>query len=214
MGIPKATRYQNAVRLLAIIVAASDDVSETETGKDVVGVLHSQLKLQALDFWMRSPDYLANELVNEFERTGDLDFLVTAKQILDSREPDLRSFPMIRFFFGAFEPLDDALALLKVHDLIRIERVGEPGRIKEHVYLLTLAGKKAMTKLAEMAPELNWYAERARLVAQIAGNTGGKALKDRQYLQNEYSTTALGGTIPAITGKVIDRLNTHKDLLG
>jgi hypothetical protein len=29
--------------------------------------MRSQLRLQALDFWLRNPDYLADELLNEYD---------------------------------------------------------------------------------------------------------------------------------------------------
>jgi hypothetical protein len=41
----------------------------------------------------------------------DRSALKLAVQILESDEPELRRFPMIRWFFGAYEPLDDALAV-------------------------------------------------------------------------------------------------------
>lgn len=62
-------------------------------GGDVVCVLHSQSRLQALDFWMRNPDYLANELLTEFETSGERDLLTIAQRIFDDREPDLRRLP-------------------------------------------------------------------------------------------------------------------------
>jgi len=205
--VPKATRYQNAVRLLAIIVAAADYTNGPKWGNDVVGVLHAQARLQALDFWVRNPDYFANEILKEFENTYDNRLLVLAQEIIDSREPDLRRLPMVRFKFGAFEPLDDSLALLRSHDFIRIHRERLPGnKIKEHIYLLTASGKKAMDELVGMGPELEWYVKRAQLVVQIAGDSGGRALKDRQYLQKEYLTTGWGHQIPTIAERVQRRL--------
>jgi hypothetical protein len=203
----RATRLQNAVRILSILNAAAEAFEPSLLEPDVVGVFRSEARLQALDFWMRNPDYLANELLNEFERTREEELFQKARQILDSREPDLRRFPMIRFRFGAFEPLDDALSLLRSHDFIRIHRQGIPGQhVREHTYLLTVAGREAMRGLATLGPEMQWYQQRSELVARIAGEAGGRALKGRQYLQAEYAETELGAIINSITEKVRARI--------
>lgn len=205
--IAVASERQTAIRLLACIQAAGDTTSGSRWGHDIVCVLHSQSRLQALDFWMRNPDYLANELLTEFESSGERDLLTIVQRIFDNREPDLRRLPMVRYLFGAFEPLDNALAILRAADLIRIKRDGVPGgKIREHLYLLTTAGKDALGRIAAAAPELGWYRDRAYIVARVAGAQGGKALKDRQYLQAEYAGTELSHVIQPITDRVLARL--------
>lgn len=205
--IAVASERQTAIRLLACIQAAGDTSNARRWGRDVVCVLHSQSRLQALDFWMRNPDYLANELLTEFEASGERDLLAIAQRIFDDREPDLRRLPMVRYLFGAFEPLDNALAILRAADLIRIKRDGVPGgKIREHLYLLTTAGEDALGRIAAAAPELGWYRDRAGIVARVAGAQGGKALKDRQYLQAEYAGTELSHVIQPITDGVLARL--------
>jgi hypothetical protein len=169
--IAVASERQTAIRLLACIQAAGDTNNASRWGCDVVCVLRSQSRLQALDFWMRNPDYLANELLTEFETSGERDLLTIAQRIFDDREPDLRRLPMVRYLFGAFEPLDNALAILRAADLIRIKRDGVPGgKIREHLYLLTNAGEDALGRIAAAAPELGWYRDRARIVARVAGD--------------------------------------------
>ncbi|WP_205341682.1 hypothetical protein [Denitrificimonas caeni] len=204
--VPVATDRQSAVRLLACIDAGSKSVADQSWGVDVVAVLHGQAKLQALDFWMRNPDYLANELMNEFEKNGDTALIQLAEQIFESREPDLRRLPMIRYHFGAFEPLDNALAILRATGLIKVRRVGMPGKIREHLYLLTSRGRSSMNELASAAPEIAWYKDRANVVVAIAGDVGGKVLKDRQYLQQEYASTELKHLIAPVTDRVRARL--------
>lgn len=142
--IAVASERQTAVRLLACIKAAGDAQNVSQYGSDVICVLRAQSRLQALEFWMRNPDYLANELLTEFEASGERDLLTIAQRIFDDREPDLRRLPMVRYLFGAFEPLDNALAILRAADLVRIKRDGIPGgKIREHLYLLTVAGRDA-----------------------------------------------------------------------
>lgn len=205
-GSRQPSDRQSAVRLLACINAAAGAVSPMFQVAEVVGELRAQSRLQALDFWMRNPDYLANELLNEFELHHDDALLRLAREIFKSREPALRRLPMIRYHFGAFEPLDNALSILRAADLVRLRRHGVPGQVREHVYLLTQKGRSSMETLAGLAPELDWYRERAAVVAAIAGDTGGTALKDRQYLQKEYADTELKHVIAPITERVRERL--------
>ncbi len=202
----KPSDRQSAVRLLACIVAGGREPEPGKWDKGVVAILDGQARLQALDFWMRYPDYLANELLNSYEETGLKETFDTAKRIFDDREPDLRHLPMIRYHFGAFEPLDNALAILRAADLIRIKRTGQPGHIQRHLYLLTQQGLEAMETLAQAATELAWYKDRAELVAEIAGEQGGTALKDRQYLQKEYAETDLSQPIRSISERVMKRI--------
>lgn len=65
-----------------------------------------------------------------------------------------------------------------------------------------------MDTLASSAAELTWYRERARIVARVAGATGGAALKDRQYLQREYAQTELNRVIAPVAERVQARLAT------
>lgn len=206
-AIPAASDRQSAVRLLACLAAAGTAVVGAEWGDDVVAVLRAQLRLQALDFWMRNPDYLADEILTEFERTADEGLLALASEILVSREPDLRRLPMVRYHFGAFEPIDNPLAILRAAGFVRVHREGVPGQVREHVYLLTRSGRDAMERLAGAAPELAWYRDRALVVARLAGDAGGAALKARQYKQAEYASTALGSAIAPITERVRERLD-------
>lgn len=205
--IPEVNDLQAAVRLLACVCAGAVAEGSEAFGPDVVAVLWGQARLQAIDFWVRYPDYLANELINEFEGNGNRDDLLIARSIYGGREPDLRRIPMVRYRFGAFEPLDNPLAILRSLDLVRVSRAGRPGNIREHAYLLTVGGRAAMDRMSEDCEELAWYRERALVSARISGEAGGGALKARQYLQEDYAGTPLRATIPSITEKVRQRLD-------
>jgi len=80
--------------------------------------------------------------------------------------------------------------------------------------LLTRAGEAALDRLSAAAPELAWYRDRAQIVARVAGTRGGKALKDRQYLQKEYAGTELSQVIAPVTDRVLQRLETILEGLG
>ena len=50
------------MRLLLLLVAAGDPVDQAASGtpEGATHVIRGQMRLQALDFWLRYPDYLAN----------------------------------------------------------------------------------------------------------------------------------------------------------
>jgi hypothetical protein len=211
--IRQASLWQDAVRLLLLLDAAAKPISEDMGAPaETVGVVHTQVRLQKLDFWVRYPDYLANELLNEYEAHPDSPGLVDqAEQILSSQEPDLRRFPMLRYRFGAFEQLDNALSVLIEKGLARKhDRLGEK-RVIQHNYFLLAKGRATTDSLLVEAPALTWYVERTRTVVALVDGLGGSRIKDRQYLQREYADTPIGSYIPSITEQARRRLATIRD---
>lgn len=170
-------------------------------------IFKGEVRLQAFDFWMRNPDYLAAELLDLFAETNDPIYFEAAKAILENDEPDIRRVPMIRYFFGAYERLDDALSLLRSRDLIRIKgHKGANNKVLETDFVLTKAGYDICSAAVSQEPILQWYADRAELVAKVAGTMSGTALKQKQYQRATYAETKLRGVIPAITDDVRRRL--------
>lgn len=197
--------HRDALRILFILRAGGIPV-EPPTEK-VALIFKGEVRLQAFDFWMRNPDYLAAELIDLFVETKDKCHYEAARSILDAEEPDLRRVPMVRYFFGAYEPLDDALSLLRSRDLVRITGIkGTNNKVLETDFVLTKAGYDICSVAVSEEPILQWYADRAELVAKVAGSMGGTALKQKQYQRASYAETKLGGVIPAITKDVRIRL--------
>jgi len=206
-GRPTSTK-QDAVRLLLLIHTASGHVPTprpAEAPADAVAVLHTQVLLQKLDFWLRNPDYLANELLTRYETDGDAGDLDLAEHILLSDEPEVRRYPMLRYLFGAYEPLDTALAMLAAPRLV-IKRRTRQGSRPPLDYYLTEQGRHIAQTIVADVPELAYYVERSALVADLAAGRRGSALRDVQYLQEEYAETALGERIGGIAARARDRL--------
>ncbi|MFG1653220.1 hypothetical protein ACGFIE_25155 [Micromonospora sp. NPDC049275] len=156
---------------------------------------------------MRNPDYLADELVTMVE-AGELQdgFLGTAWSLLNDPEPDLHWYPMPRWFYGAYEQLDDAFALLETYGLATLIRIGRPTRKSQrNQFFLTQAGATAAVELAN-EPVLDWYVKQVQLVKIVAGDDNGQSLKDRQYRQATYAGTELGLDIDPIAPHVRQRL--------
>lgn len=208
------TRMQDAVRILMLIDKAAEVVDgSTLAAADpplatAVGVVRTQVRLQKLDFWVRNPDYLANELLNDYEN-GDQDptLLQMAGEILDSEEPELRRYPMLRYLFGAYEDLEDALSVLRQADLVIHRKKGRPRKITRTDYYITQSGKDMAARIRKNYPELAWYSTRAALVVLLADGQGATTLKDRQYLVDEYLKTPHGVQIPSITDRARRRLS-------
>lgn len=173
-------------------------------------VVRSELRLQAVDFWLRNPDYLADELITLVESGAIEDtYLDVAEHLLNDPEPDLRYYPMPKWLHGAFEPLDDAFSLLETYGLATALRRGTPGRnVEQTQFFLTESGASAAEDLAN-DPILGWYSQQVELVALVAGDDVGSHLKDRQYLQTTYANTDLGANIASIADRVRVRLTEH-----
>ncbi len=215
-GVRRATRWQDSVRLLLLINAAAEPETEGESvPPSTVGVVHTQVRLQKLDFWVRNPDYLAYELMNEYVAAPDVPRLLElAAEILESEEPDLRRFPMLRYKYGAFEELDDALAPLVERGLLRKTQVLGRERVVEHIYFLLERGRQVAQSTVTEAPALAWYVERTRLVVDLVDGLGGTQLKDRQYLLRDYADTPWGQHIGPITEQARERLRELQAALG
>jgi hypothetical protein len=211
-GVRRASRWQDAARILLLINAAADPVSTASNHDDdvpqhAVGVVQTQVRLQKLDFWVRNPDYLADELLNEYENHPDDPGLWRkAEEILDSPEPELRRFPMLRHRFGAYERLDDTVSVLVEKGMVaKRSRLGQE-RVLRHDYYLLNQGRQNATSILEEAPALTWYVERTRLVVALSEGLGASEIKARQYLQRDYAETQIGDYIGSIADRARARL--------
>lgn len=201
------SQYRDAIRLLFVLVAGAQEVATDGDENAPRAIFRGEARLHALDFWMRNPDYLAEELLDRFEATGDPAWLRRAEHIFDQGEPDLRRIPMLRYRFGAYERLDNAFNVLCSRRLVRIVAQTSAGKVVETDFLLYGSAFALAQSIAAEFPLLRWFADRAALVLQVAGARGGAALKARQYEQAEYAETCSGGVIPPIAERVSARLS-------
>ncbi len=212
-GVRRASRVQDAVRLLFVLDRCGAPCAPGDNGavpQGAVAVVRGQKRLQALDFWLRNPDYLADELLNQVEDGTSSDAhwaLSQARALLQGDEPDISRYPMVRWRFGAWEAIDDALALLFSHGLTAVAAVGQPPtKVERWDYYLLAAGRDLAAELRTDAPDLAWYDERAAIVLAVAGQRSGSQLKELQYQQAEYERTVWKASISGITERVRERL--------
>lgn len=203
-----AARHRDAARILLIIEKAGKPPRGNPTS-DCVKVLDAEKRLQALDFWVRYPDYLAHEFLVRYEGGDKQDRrpLEVAAEIMEGTEPELRRLYMLRHLFGAFQVVDDAIARLASHGLVKRFRVLTPDRtkVRKVSYHLTEAGQRTALAMA-VQPPLDWYARRAELAAEVAGDDSGDRLKKRQYAVEAYGLQRWGRVIPPIDNEVRERL--------
>lgn len=197
--------YRDALRLLYILVKGAEPFTELYPS-GAASILRGEAKLHAYDFWIRNPDYLAEELLDLFAATRNRRYLDAADCIFASEEPDIRRIPMIRYRFGAYERLDDTLALLKSRGLVAVVGTKAADRVAEWDFLVMPSAYELAEAAEREFPALAWYRQRADLVHEVAAGRTGSALKKRQYEQADYAETELGGVIPPITDRVLARL--------
>lgn len=198
------------MRVLLIIAAAGQPIPSTAPPDpalaDAVAVLETQVKLQKIDFWVRNPDFLAKTLLMDYETSREPYLLELAEEILASEEPEVRRYPMIRYLFGAYEQLDNALAVLRSAGLVIRRKRGTPGHIQQHDYYLTGRGREAVDKILASEPVFRYYVDRVNLVGALSEGYGGTQLKGRQYLHEEYRDTAIGDRIGSVAAQTRARL--------
>ncbi len=198
------------MRILLIIAATATQLPAAPSADpalaDVVAVMETQVKLQKLDFWVRNPDFLAATLLVDYETSREPYLLQLAEEILTSEEPEVRRYPMVRYLFGAYEPLDDALAVLRSAGLVVRRKRGTPGHVAQHDYYLTARGRDAVDKILVGEPVFSYYVDRVKLVAALTEGLGGTQLKARQYLHEEYRDTPIRSRIGSIAEQTRARL--------
>lgn len=209
-ALDHTARKRDAVRILFILdQAGSAAGAAAPTGS--VAVIKAEKRLQALDFWVRSPDYLAAELIQLHDKHPDEGFLNEAYKVMQGDEPDIRRMQMMRFLFGAWEQIDDSMSQLISLGLATIKRNVKPdGKLSRTDFFLLDSGRTRAAELASYSSHLAWYRDRAALVARVAGTGSGDDLKARQYAQAEYQGARWGHVIGPIKQRVLKRLEELK----
>ena len=205
--------FRDAIRLLFLLIEGSHSL-ETPYASGATHIFRGEARLHALDFWVRYPDYLAAELLDRFENSRDPKDLATVDDIFSTDEPDVRRLPMIRYFFGAYDPIDTAISVLSSRRLVIVTGKKSGGKIQETDFLVTQRARELGDEIVRSAPILVWYANRAKVVCGLAGNRTGTALKEQQYRRSPYAGTERGAEIPSIKGDVLARLAEIKRRMG
>ncbi|PJG53161.1 hypothetical protein CVM73_22090 [Bradyrhizobium forestalis] len=203
-------RYRDALRLLFILHMGARTPEPTEAPPGVIGIFEGEKRLMAIDFWVRYPDYLADQLLNAYEKSKDANLISEIQKIFDRDEPDVRTIKVLRWRYGAFDRIEDALAILSARNLVKPMKKSIPTGI-QHDFLIYQRAAGFLRDAVQEQPTIKWYEDRTHLALSVAGDKSGSALKDMQYAVPEYDGTQWSAEIPGIKDRVLRRL---KDLTG
>lgn len=168
--------------------------------------MQPEVKIQEIDFLLRYPSYLCFELLRLHQETGmptaaDAQQLVST--IFQNGEPELRTDEMKRFFFGAYQDLDDILGLLKSVGLVYFRKQTSLGLNDiRKAYFLTQVGVQKIEQGLANVPAASWYFSRCALIKRYFVDTSGTQLKNRQYAIEECREIPLGDYIQDIENSV------------
>lgn len=204
---------QAAVRILLILDRLGEPPTPSELAvfADAVKVVRATSRMAKLDFWLRNPDYLANELLNDVD-AGSTDpevYLEHVERMLAGDAPVLHLYPMQRYMYGAWELPDNAMALLKSHGLVKQRRASDApadnsGRARRDYFLLR-EGERALANMRAEVQQLDWYDLQADAIALLKVGPSGAAARARQYEQPEYAATPIGEIIQPILERTRQR---------
>jgi hypothetical protein len=201
---------QDIVRTLLIIFHFGNELPEDEQD-DLKLVLRSEYYIQKLDFLLRNPDYLCLELLSEV-RDGVIvesqaeKVKIIIKDIYSKDEPILRRIPMQRFFYGAYERLDEVESFLTSVGFLKVRPQGNLDRIHVKNYYLTTQGFEYITKeLLLKCTGVDWYNNRCLIICEFLGHISASELKSRQYGYESYSQARWGSDITSVTNLVKEK---------
>jgi len=199
-------QYQDRVRIFLLLLSFSKD-HEDPNFPERKKIFESEIKIQKLDFLLRNPDYFAYELLHyaRENQTQKDEVKKLVKEIFNSNEPELRRLEMEKFFFGAFEDIDDVIAFLKSIDFIDFtsQKGSDLKTVSKKYYITDYALKKIKSDFKDKT-SLKWYLDRCNLIHKYFGHLSGNQLKVMQYEVDEYKNTKYREYISGISNLVIE----------
>lgn len=200
--------YRERLRVLLILYFFSEDYVNEENAS-LVKVFRSEVKIQKIDFLIRYPSYLCFELLQLYEDVGRPDFATTRRivsTIFMNNEPQLKTDEMRRFFYGAYEELDNVISFLSSIGLVVFQKKKNVALkdIQKEYFLTAYAVEVIEKGLSTVAPA-QWYFDRCAVIKQFFGDLAGSELKNRQYAIEEYRDTPLGTYILDIEHQVKEK---------
>lgn len=198
---------QSAARLLIILDRLGETVSNHPTFPSAVRRLQSLTKFEKFDFWVRNPDYLADELLTELEQgTRTLDEVTPhVVRMLSGPAPTFHAYRMSRYLYGAYERIDNPLSILKAYGHIAHARADHSNPRSRRDYFMLQPGLDAVTAMRADIESLSWYDGQTDAIRLLTDIETGADARRRQYLQPEYQEAQNGGLIPEITERVRGR---------
>ena len=202
----KIRSHKDKIRIFLILYYFSENHSDSDY-PNRKKIFKSEVRIQKIDFLLRNPDYFAHELLNiaikDNSKKSEIKLII--KDIFDKGEPIIRRLEMERFFFGAYEDIDDVIGFLKSIDFIDFssKKSTDLKTIEKHYYITERAIRKMDNTISDLS-SLQWYILRCELIKKYFGDLSGTQLKVSQYQIEEYRETSYKNYIGSIKNLVID----------
>ncbi|MCT3845069.1 hypothetical protein [Elizabethkingia anophelis] len=196
--------YKDRLRIFLILLFFGEDYSSIEH-PEFRKIFKSEVRIQKIDFLIRNPDYLAYELLllASIDADKKQEIKEIVKSIYDTAEPQLRRLEMERFFFGAYEDIDDVIGFLKSIGFINFtsKKSSDLKTIEKQYFVTDYAICKTNSAFDNLLA-LQWYKNRCELIKKYFGNLTGSQLKVAQYQIEEYRNTSFKNFIGDISSTV------------
>lgn len=183
-------KIRDKLRITLILYIFSDPIRVDEN-EDIKRVFYTEIKIQALDFLLRYPDFLSCELMDLMVNNSQLDkseIQAIIKEIYLNEEPILRVDEMQRFFYGAYESIDSVILFLKSVNFIDFEskRRSDLQPYDKTYFIKQRCIHQIENNLLNI-PSVKWYYDRCQLIKKYFNQFNGSDLKKRQYRYKEYN---------------------------
>ncbi len=195
-------KFRDRLRIIIILYTFCERLAD---GADTYGVFHTEIKIQALDFLLRYPDFLSLELMDLMDHdTSNTDEIKrTIEKIYQNQEPEIRVEEMEKFFHGAYESIDDAVAyLISVGFIQHDSKKRTDGKTYDKNYFITKQCADKIESHLKSIPTVKWYFDRCELIKKYFNKFSGSELKTRQYRYTEYSEVSYKSHIQNINDRV------------
>lgn len=183
-------KFRDRLRITLILYTFSKPIPKGYN-IDIARVFNTEIKIQALDFLLRYPDFLSCELMDLMVNDNSIDkskIQSIIKEIYANEEPILRVEEMQKFFFGAYESIDGVILFLKSVGFVDFEskRRSDLQTYDKTYYITSRCIQQVENNLLNI-PSVKWYYDRCELIKTYFDNFNGSDLKKRQYRYKEYA---------------------------
>ncbi len=200
-------QFRDRLRLILILYTFCD-TKKASSDEGIYGVFRSEIRIQAIDFLIRYPDFLSMELLNLMKEKESIDkeeIKIIVKDIYINKEPVLKVEEMQKFFHGAYESIDQNISYLTSVGFIKYESKRRVDGTKyERLYFVTKYCADRIEFSLRDISTVDWYFKRCKIINKYFGHFSGSELKSRQYKYKEYSEISYKNHIEQINSKVIE----------
>ncbi len=202
-------KFRDRLRIILILYVFCE--ADKNHSGDIYGVFRTEVKIQALDFLLRYPDFLSFELMDLMDNDPSIDqgeIRATIENIYENKEPEIRVEEMEKFFYGAYESIDDSIAfLISVGFIEHDSKKNTEGRAYDKKYFVTQSCADKIENNLKDILSVKWYFDRCELIKKYFNGFTGTELKARQYRYSEYSDISYKSHIQNIDEKVKSAFN-------